>query len=194
METSKNKALITFCVVFITVLLTGFGCESQTSIVEPLNIVETEIFESHFNLQTESPLKVLEFNIAGDPTGDWTGNFPGPRVGQIEVDLLSSMIRGNTIHVVQTWMIVPPEPIFSSKPVVPPDPIEPVKISLKGILNLANGNVVLNGMSDELGVHVHVRGQLMTVGSGAFSIGGELMFNPQPEPPPSPAISEHFER
>lgn len=197
MKTSKNKLLITFCVVPVIVLLTGFGCESQTSIVEPLNITETEIGEANFNPQPEPPPKVYEFEIVGDPSGDWTGHFPGFREGRIEVELLSSMMRGKTVHVVQTWMIVPPEPIFPPEPIVPPDPIvppEPVLASLKGMINLANGNVVLNGRSDEPGVNVHVRGRLMILESGAFSIGGELMFNPQPEPPPSTGISGHQNR
>lgn len=143
---------------------------------------------SHFNPQPEPPPKVFEFELVGDPSGDWTGLFPASREGRIEIETLSSMIRGKTIHVVQTWIVVPPEPIFPPEPIVPPDPIvppEPVRISLKGMINVANGKVVLNGMSEELGVNVHVRGQATTLSSGDIFIGGELMFNPQPEPPPS---------
>lgn len=192
MKTSKNKSRTIPCIVLTLLWLTGFGCESQTSIVDPLHIREAQIGEANFNPQPEPPPKVFEVELLGDPTGDWRGNFPGFREGRIQVQTLSSMERGRNIHVVQTWMVVPPEPIFPPEPIVPPDPIvppEPVLISLKGIMNVANGNVVLNGMAEELGVHVHVRGQLMTLESGDISIGGELMFNPQPEPPPSPGIS-----
>lgn len=188
--------------VFVMIWLTGVGCEKQTTNVDPLiaepqiEITEPQI-EATFNPQPEPPPKVYEFEIAGNPDGDWTGDFPDFREGRIQVQTLSSFMRGNTVHVVQAWMLVPPEPIFPPEPIVPPDPIvppEPIQISLNGIINLANGNVVLNGMSDELGVNVHVRGQLMTVGSGDFSIVGELMFNPQPEPPPSPGISGQLDR
>lgn len=191
MKTSKNKSLIITCIALALLWLTGFGCESQTSIVNPLNIQEAQIGAANFNPQPEPPPKVFEFEIVGNPTGDWTGDFPGFRVGRIQVQTLSSMERGKTIHVVQTWMIVPPEPIVPPDPIVPP---EPVQLSLKGILNLVNGNVVLNGMSDDLGVNVHVRGELMTTDSGNISIGGELMFNPQPEPPPSPSTFRGSDR
>ncbi|MDX1640677.1 MAG: hypothetical protein R3220_03205 [Balneolaceae bacterium] len=187
MKTSKNKTLISSCIVLVMAWLTIVSCESQTAVVNPLDIREAQIGEANFNPQPEPPPKVFEFEIVGDPSDDWTGNFPDFREGRIEVETLSSMMRGKTIHVVQSWVLVPPEPIFPPEPIVPPDPIvppEPVQISLMGIINLANGKVVLNGMSDELGVNVHVRGQAMTLGSGDISIGGEVMFNPQPEPPP----------
>lgn len=184
MKTSKNKSIITACIALVVALLTVVGCDSQTSVTDSLNVGQNNIGAVNFNPQPEPPAKVYEFEMVGDPSGDWSGRFPGFREGTIQIQTMSSMMRGKTIHVVQTWMIVPPEPIFPPEPIVPP---EPVHISLKGILNLASGKVVLNGMSDELGVNVHVRGQLTTLESGDISIGGELMFNPQPEPPPSPA-------
>lgn len=168
-------------------LLVGSACENPAETDTHIEIQENQIAEAFFNPQPEPPPKVFEIEIVGDPSGDWIGNFPGFREGRIEVETMNTMMRGKTIHVVQTWMIVPPEPIFPPEPIVPPDPIvppEPVLISLKGIINVANGKVALNGMSEELGVNVHVRGSAMTLGSGDTSIGGELMFNPQPEPPP----------
>lgn len=189
MKTSKNKSIIISCFAFAMVWLIGVSCENQTSIVDPQNNRETQIdireaqIEANFNPQPEPPPKVYEFEIFGDPDGDWTGDFSDFREERIRVITLSSIKQGNTIHVVQTWMIVPPEPIFPPEPIVS---LEPVQISLNGIINVANGNVVLNGMSEALGVNVHVRGQAMTLESGNISIGGELMFNPQPEPPPSP--------
>jgi hypothetical protein len=187
METSKNKILKIACTLIIISLCTAIACENSIAPEPTLDIQKNEISESDFNPQPEPPPKVFEFEIVGDPSGDWTGNFSEFREGRIEVETLSSMMRGKTIRVVQTWIVVPPEPIFPPEPIVPPDPIvppEPVQISLMGIINLANGKVVLNGLSDELGVNVHVRGHTMTLSSGDISIGGELMFNPQPEPPP----------
>lgn len=188
MKTSKNKSLIVTCFVLVIACLIGYGCESQTSISDSMVIQESEMDASNFNPQPEPPPKVFEIQIVGDPSGDWAGLFPGYREGRIEVETLSTTMRGKTVHAAQTWIVVPPEPIFPPEPIVPPDPIvppEPVLISLKGMINLANGRVVLNGMSDELGVNVHFRGLATTLSSGDISIGGELMFNPQPEPPPS---------
>lgn len=159
-------------------LLAGSSCENPAATDTHIGIQQNQIAEAFFNPQPEPPPKVYEFEIVGDPDGDWIGRFPGfDRIG-VKVQTLNSMRRGKTVQVEQTWTFVPPENIF------PQDEIEPVNISLKGILNLANNTVVLNGMSDELGVNVHVRGQLITLESGDISIGGELMFNPQPEPPP----------
>lgn len=179
-------------------LMTGSACENpaETDIHTDIHIEiqENQLTEAFFNPQPEPPPKVYEFELVGDPDGNWRGDFPGFREGHIQVQTRSSTMRGKTIHVIQTWMIVPPEPIFPPEPVVPQDPIvppEPVLVSLKGMINLANGKVVLNGMSDELGVNVHVRGELMTLETGDISIGGELMFNPQPEPPPSPGAIGH---
>jgi hypothetical protein len=91
--------------------------------------------------------------------------------------------RGKTLHLEQVWTLHPPDPIH------PPEPVEPVQIALSGILNLAKGSIVMNGDTDtggmeiSKGTKVHVRGQFTDAGGGAISVGGELMFNPQPEPP-----------
>lgn len=181
METSKNKIALPITAFLIFLFLTVSACDNSIAPDTSLNIQENEISEADFNPQPEPPPKVFEFEIVGDPYGNWTGRFPGFREGSIQIQTMNSIQRGKTIHVVQTWMVVPPEPIFPPEPIVPP---EPVHISSMGILNLANGKVVLNGMSDELGVNVHVRGESTTLSGGDISIGGELMFNPQPEPPP----------
>lgn len=188
METSKNKKLPIASIILTLIFLAGTACENSIVPENSMEIQDNKISEAEFNPQPDPPAKVFEFEIVGDPSDDWAGRFPGFREGNIQVQTLTSMQRGKTAHVVQTWMIVPPEPIFPPEPVVPPEPIvppEPVQISLMGMINFANGKVVLNGMSDELGVNVHLRGQLMTLSSGDISIGGELMFNPQPEPPAS---------
>lgn len=65
--------------------------------------------------------------------------------------------------------------------VVPPEPVAPIPIQLSGIINWTSDQVVLNGATAG-GVRAHVRG-LATADAGVVSIGGELMFNPQPEPP-----------
>jgi hypothetical protein len=59
-------------------------------------------------------------------------------------------------------------------------------VSMTGIINLATGRLVLNGevgsTTPDDGQPVHVRGQVVD-GGGGISVGGEVMFNPQPEPP-----------
>ena len=54
--------------------------------------------------------------------------------------------------------------------------------TLFGIVDLANGNLVLNGATAD-GQIVHVRGEVVGGGGGTISVGGDVMFNPQPEPP-----------
>ena len=76
----------------------------------------------------------------------------------------------------------PPEPVLPPDAIIPPDPVQPLTIQLHGIINFTNGELVLNGVS-ALGQQVHVRGTVVLASSGAMTAGGELMFNPQPEPP-----------
>ncbi|MFW6083930.1 MAG: hypothetical protein ACODAA_01840 [Gemmatimonadota bacterium] len=112
--------------------------------------------------------------------GRWTGRL-GERLIGYDSDLTVRTtvyeVAGQVVRLRQVWTFVPPEPIF------PPDPIVPVDVEFHGIANLVEGHLVLNGALDG-GPQVHVRGNLVSAGGGAFSLGGEVMFNPQPEPPP----------
>jgi hypothetical protein len=54
-------------------------------------------------------------------------------------------------------------------------------VQLDGILNLVTGRLVLNGRTGPGGA-VHVHGMVAGSGGG-LSIGGDVMFNPQPDPP-----------
>ena len=57
-----------------------------------------------------------------------------------------------------------------------------VTVTLRGTINLVTGRLVLNGRTAD-GDIVHVSGGIADGGSGGISIGGDVMFNPQPEPP-----------
>ncbi len=115
------------------------------------------------------PFRVFDFDAAGRIDGRWVGRLTDGRT--LMVDPLSSASMGMTIHLVQTWTLTNL-----------PDDGMPVTATLSGIVNLATGRLVLNGAM-AAGTPVHVRGDVTDTGGGTISIGGEFMFNPQPEPP-----------
>ena len=79
----------------------------------------------------------------------------------------------------QTWGFVAPGPC---RDVQPGPCIPPVSATLRGTLNLRTGQLVLDGTAD-YGAGVHVRGASASTPGGPASIAGEVMFNPQPDPP-----------
>lgn len=180
---NPNKRKIDHYILFLLMLVvafSGISCESPAQFEkETTEIKSTKPTGSaFFNPQPEPPARIFSFETTGDPDGDWRGRFDDTNLnGQISVETLSSMRRGKTLHLEQAWTLHPPEPV------------EPVQITLKGILNLAKGSIVMNGdtetdgMEISKGTKVHIRGQFTDTGGGAISVGGELMFNPQPEPP-----------
>jgi len=124
-----------------------------------------------FNPQPEPPGQIFEFEAAGSVDGEWVGRFSDAAtgvVGALEVETLSSTRLGETLYLVQLWTLFPPDPA--------------IPVALEGSLNLTSGLLVLNGAEVE-GPQAHVQGQVVFGEGGAISVGGELMFNPQPEPP-----------
>lgn len=144
---------------------------------------------TYFNPQPEPPGRLFRFTAVGQPDGEWGGRFgDAALVSSLSVETHSYEAMGATVRLAQTWTlfppdpVIPPDPIHPPDPVFPPDPIAPLSITLGGILNLTTGELVLNGRTAD-GVPVHVRADVQ-LSSGGLSIpGGELMFNPQPEPP-----------
>lgn len=179
----RTKAILLLTVLVVS--LTGVACENPAGADEHTS--ESEIIEqsmnpdeiiAFFNPQPEPPAKIFRFETMGMPDGDWEGRFLNDHFnGRVVVETLSSVMRGKTLHLVQSWTLHPP------------DPIQPVQLTLKGIINHASHKIVMNGVTEEegmtvpAGTNVHLRGEFTADGSGALSIGGELMFNPQPEPP-----------
>jgi hypothetical protein len=125
-----------------------------------------------FNPQPDPP-RVARFDavLFGVKSGGTFG--VGARQGAIEIQTVSTERAGQVLHVVQAWSFLPP-------PCLPPDPCRsPVRARLEGTVNLRGGLVDLNGVASD-GTGVHVRG---TIQGGPDSVAGEVMFNPQPDPP-----------
>ncbi len=192
----KNKHYFLFVILF-AIVFAGTACENpmgtdehnasedpiarlsaDKSLIEIEHENEPTDIGVFFNPQPEPPAQIFNFETLGLPDGDWEGRFHNDHLnGRVVVETLSSVMRGKTIHLVQSWTLHPP------------DPIQPMQITLKGMLNSASGKVVMNGVAESngmmmaAGTNLHLRGEFTAAGSGALSIGGELMFNPQPEPP-----------
>lgn len=98
----------------------------------------------------------------------------GPTRG-IAVRTISSLTFGATRYLVQSWT-------FDAA-----GDIGPVTVTLRGMVDLSAGGLVLSGVTAD-GVNVRVRGTIATGGLGGTSVGGDVMFNPQPEPPSRPRI------
>lgn len=154
----------------VGLVLPLLACEAGPTTPVPADVLGPFVVTADFNPQPEPPPAIFEFSMDGLLEGRWVGTF-GNNGGTVIAETLTSEMNGETLHLSQEWT-VPPEPI------VPPEPVR-----LMGIINLTTGALVLNGLTDE-GMPVHVRGHVMESGGGVFSIGGEAMFNPQPEPPP----------
>lgn len=186
----KTSTLVTTALLFSTVSL---SCEKEPVPAPAAKIPETrsaDISETTaidepaasgkellFNPQPEPPARAFEFEAQVRTGGEWTGQFQNSYYkGRFLVETGSSVKRGRTVHLVQAWTFYP-EPVHPPEPVIPPTPMRPVTVVLKGIHNTVAGILVLNGKQ------AHVNAKFTSGGSGAVSIGGELMFNPQPEPP-----------
>ena len=131
-----------------------------------------------FNPQPDPP-RVARFDavLFGIKTGGTFG--VGAGLGSIDIQTVSVSRTGQAIHVVQEWSFLPPGPC------IPPGPCRvPVRVRLEGLVNARNGLVDLNGVADD-GTGVHVRGTLQ---GGSDSAAGEVMFNPQPDPPRTPTL------
>lgn len=144
--------------------------------IRPAQDIQAPGGEVGFNPQPEPPAMLVSFEIAGPIEGSLRGEYEirGGR-GALMVETLSSRGTGAVLHIRQRWTVHPPEPV------IPPDGLQPVVLELHGILQ-RGGLLVLSG-SDLLGGRAHARA-VVTAGTDGISIGvGELMFNPQPEPP-----------
>jgi hypothetical protein len=138
--------------------------------------------DPQFNPQPEPPGQVPRFVAEGGLDRAWEGLLQDPATGvemRLEVLTESFQMNGQAVDLAQVWILFPPGPVIPPDPVHPPDPI---RVALLGTLNLANGLLVLNGIIEDGRTRAHVRGEA-TVAEGGVSALGELMFNPQPEPP-----------
>jgi hypothetical protein len=131
---------------------------------------------AQFNPQPEPPKDHLPITLYGPLDGLLRGNHrAGTLTGALTVETLSSLRRGEYLHVAQRWTVHPPNPILPSAPA------RPMVLELQGTVHMTTGDVVLAGGGETVGI-AEVRA-VASFGRGGASIGGELMFNPQPDPP-----------
>jgi len=158
-------------------LLLAAGCSDAPGMVAPDQTLLSAGPDAGvmFNPQPDPPKEIREF-VLDDVLIDtpelrpWMGTW-GVRDagGPLSVDqLLPAVQQGKTLRLSQRWNF---DGAGAGLPAV----------QLDGILNLQTGRLVLNGR-DGAGKPVHVQGW-MTSSGGAYSIAGEVMFNPQPDPP-----------
>lgn len=155
--------------LFVVVLATAACGQDATAPAGNPHEVELGSVAALFNPQPEPPAQIYDFMLDGTLLR-MEGRTLEEGGGALAVTGLESRTEGTVLHLVQRWEVYPP------------DPISPVDFVVSGILNLETGLMVLNGRTEE-GVPVHVIGTAELSSAGALSIGGELMFNPQPEPP-----------
>lgn len=169
-------------------LLLSAGCRDHATPTAPGPDRAASDVGTLSTLQTARAVQVFPFEATGLVDGRWVGSFMDPVTGaegQLEVLPVSFERHGQVARLVQTWVLsFPPDPI------IPPDP---VRLTLSGILNLASGQLVLNLHPpdpiippDPVRPRAHVRGEA-SIAAGVASVLGELMFNPQPEPPGLPS-------
>jgi hypothetical protein len=151
------------------------ACQDSATLTAPGPVDATGAAEPQFNPQPEPPGQVLQFEAVGTLEREWVGVVRDAAGTERRLAVVVETIQmdGQTVHLSQVWILHPPDPI------IPPDPI---RVALQGTLNLANGLLVLNGIIEDGLTTAHVRGEA-TVAEGSVRALGELMFNPQPEPP-----------
>jgi hypothetical protein len=183
MEDSMKSFKHSATVIMLALLFLLGGCDSP-HVPAPDRAPEFGDMDVQFNPQPEPPGQVYSFEATGAIERPWVGTFLNPRTGEeqrLEVNPISVGTIGETVHLVQTWIFHPPDPVHPPDPIFPPDPIV---VGFTGILNLANGMLILNGIiEDGMGGGAHIRGRSEVGEGGVLSTIGELMFNPQPEPP-----------
>jgi len=159
--------------------LLAAGCADTRDIVAPDVAARHSIAggDRMFNPQPDPPKEIFRFLIDTPELIDnpelrgWTGTFVnGDGVdGVLLVNhLLPAVQRGGVLHLRQTWTFTIGDTTLPA-------------VQLDGILNLNSSHLVLNGR-DVTGNIVQVHGMLTSAG-GIGSIGGAVMFNPQPDPP-----------
>jgi hypothetical protein len=130
-----------------------------------------------FNPQPDPPREirafVLDDVLIDTPnlrpwTGLWGGRDPESQFGVVIENLPAPDQSGQTLRLIQRWD-------FGAEGAGLP------AVQVDGVLNLQSGRLVLNGR-DGAGKPVHIQGWMTTSG-GINSIAGEVMFNPQPDPP-----------
>ncbi len=129
------------------------------------------------NPQPVPPRELFRFRIHTPESIDnpnlreWTGRFSAAdgREGLLAVaNIRPAVQRGQTLHLRQRCILSVGGDRFPA-------------VQVDGTLNLRSGRLTLAG-HNAAGARVQIRGQF-TAGADGGSIGGDVMFNPQPDPP-----------
>jgi hypothetical protein len=155
--------------VLVSSLLAN-ACRDSAPLTAPEAIAPSLNAIAAFDPQPDPPFK-LAFVAVGPLDGRWAGSVDkAPRTQALEIETLSSTRVGGISSLVQRWTIYPPSPT------------KPLSIGLKGTLDLRTGELVMTGATtDGTRVNEFAKGTLSS--NGGLSIGGDVMFNPQPDPP-----------
>jgi hypothetical protein len=146
--------------------------ESVAEAVDGRRIAPPDV--AQFNPQPEPP-RWMDVLLDG-PLDELRGGYRnGDLAGRLSVRTTSSLRRGDQLLVTQRWTIHSPDwtNLRSASPAS--------TVELTGSIDLATSAVRLTGTTAD-GAAVTLHG-VATMGRGGFSIGGDLMFNPQPDPP-----------
>jgi hypothetical protein len=164
-------------VVLSCTLLLAAACDAP--VTSPDTHSPAANLVAQFNPQPDPPGRQLGIQLAGRFETGFSGRYAeGLRSGALTVETLSTAHRNGTVYLKQRWTIYPPDPFNPVDPIHPPEPVRPVVMELQG--SLVGNRLVLLGST--AGGRAQLQANVVT-GSGGMSIGGELMFNPQPEPP-----------
>jgi hypothetical protein len=161
----------------VILLLAAAACDSpiaepviqDSAVSEQASLTSNDV-RLFFNPQPDPP-STLDFRVAGPIDGLLYGEYArGGRSGDLAVETTAAVRRGTVLYVTQRWTVHAPEPV------------QPVVLELRGMVDGVSGRMILDGTS-AAGHKARVTATVTSSGGG-ISIGvGELMFNPQPDPP-----------
>jgi len=173
------------------VLVALVACESSGRLTAPqpigavaLSAAPRTVANATFNPQPDPPARYYPFAVPGYLTqiaGRGALTVCGAQ-GTVDVRTVASERAGQFVRLTQTWSFLAPPCRGASSGACIPAPTA----TLTGTMNVRTGALVLDGVSDR-GVRVHVTAQAGGP-TGPSGIAGEVMFNPQPDPPACLAI------
>lgn len=158
-------------------LLLSVACSEAPGVLAPGQALPSAGSDADvtFNPQPDPPKELVSFSIDNPQLIDtpelrpWQGTYDGDgrTAGVLTVEhLLPAVQRGETLHLRQRWSF--------GDGVLPAAQVD-------GVLNLSSGRLELSGRNGDGGT-VLIQGWLTSSGGGS-SLGGYVMFNPQPDPP-----------
>jgi hypothetical protein len=173
-----------FILPCLLVAAVAAACDSAPTAVAPEMALHSSEAELQFNPQPDPPMPQDLFrftidnpelidnpNLIDDPNlRPWIGRFVD-RIGVegvLTVEHLSLERTGETLQVRQAWTLAL-------------DGFAPTSVVVQGTYVMDSGRFTLSGRTAD-GATVQI-GAWRHDSGGSSSLGGELMFNPQPDPP-----------